>query len=320
MSESTGRGAQRRAAQREQKAHQIALGWWRQPAIMIFLLALVLAAGGWWLVARDATQIPVQQATIDGLRMDLVQARWLLDQMDHGENFQKPSTMMPDMPEWGKQRVTVEMAFTNVGDGPRVFDGSEFFLVPEYGEEVPPMGATTGRAPLLPTQTVNTALHFDFDTSDPHGRLQVQWRRDGQVAHLPIPVPAEHYHLRPRGGEVALPPVAELLLPLGNADRGQALFIGRYGCVGCHGLPGAIGSNTVGPHLAGIGIAAQTRQEGRSAAQYIYEAIIEPDAFVAPSCPGGACDTPSSMPPYASLVNLQDAADLLTYLLEQGQP
>ena len=48
--------------------------------------------------------------------------------------------------------------------------------------------------------------------------------------------------------------------------------------------------------------------------------IIEPGAFIAPECKGGVpCDEPTAMPEYASLVNLQDAADLLGYLLELRQ-
>ena len=53
------------------------------------------------------------------------------------------------------------------------------------------------------------------------------------------------------------------------------------------------------------------------APQYIYESIVEPAAFIAPECKGGLpCVTPTAMPEYASLMDLQDAADLLGYLLE----
>lgn len=290
--------------------------WWRRPGVWLFLVVVGLAATGWALVLRETQRIPVEEATVSGLHVRLQEARWILDQMDHGENFQKPSTMMPDMPEWGKQRVTLDLAFYNESGRTQIFDGSEFHLVPEMGDEVPPIGAQVGRARIGPGQALNTALHFDFDTSQPHGRLRVEWRRGDESIYLPVPEPAEHYHLRPRGGEVALPPRAQLVLPLGDAERGRRLYDSKYGCVACHGDPDVPGSHNVGPHLGGIPTAAASRIEGKSAAQYVYESILEPGAFIAPECKNGPCQEPTAMPEYASLVTVQDLADLLVFLME----
>lgn len=294
--------------------------WWTQPGVLIFLGATLLAAVGWGLVLQASRKIPVREATIDGLHLKLDQARWVLDQMDHGENYEKPAVMMPDMPEWGKQRVSLELAFQNRSQGARSYDGSEFFLVPEIGEAVPPIGAQTGHAVLGPGQTLNTALHFDFDTNQPHGKLRVEWRRDKESVYLPVPEPADHYHLRPRGGEQAFPPDARMVVPLGKAARGESLYNAMYGCVACHGDPRVAGSNNVGPHLGGIGSSAHTRVEGMSAAQYIYDSILEPSAFIAPECKDGRpCQEPTSMPEYSSLVTLQHVADLVAFLLEQTE-
>ncbi len=316
-SETLSRGAaKRRAAQRE-SGRRAALRWWAQPGVLIFFTALAIAAVGWGLVIRASQRIPVERATLDGLSLEMEEARWILDQMDHGENFQKPSVMMPDMPDWGKQRVTLDLAFQNHAAEAKIYDGLEFFLVPEEGDEVSPIGAQVGRAQIGPGQSFNTAIHFDFDTSLPHGKLRVEWRRGENSAFFAVPEPAEHYHLRPRGGEVALPPDARLLLPIGKPERGEGLYMAVYGCVACHGDPATPDSNNVGPHLAGIGNAAETRIDGVTAPQYIYESIIEPSAFIAPECKGGLpCSEPTAMPEYASLVNLQDVADLLAYLLE----
>lgn len=317
--DAAGRGATRRQAQREQKMLEEALRWWRKPGVLVFLGALVLAASGWGLLVRAARRLPVQEAAINGLNVRLENARWIADQMDHGENFSQPAAMMPDMPSWGSQRVTAYLALENRTKEMREYRGEEFFLVPEIGEVVPPYGAVVGTATLEPGQTINTAIHFDIDTRQPHGRMVIEWRHGGRTAYFPVPPPAEHYHLRPRGGN-DLPPDARLLLPIGKAARGGKLYAGTYGCAACHGDPKVPDSNNIGPHLGGIGAKAASRIKDVRAEQYIYDSIIDPDGFIAPECKGGVpCESPTAMPEYSSLVTVQDAADLLAYLLEQGR-
>lgn len=311
-----GRGASRRRTLREQKSQEEALRWFRKPGVLVFFGALALAAAGWWLLIHAARRLPVQEATIEGVHTRLDDARWVLDQMDHGENFRQPAAMMPDMPQLGQQRVTMYLALQNRADEFREYRGEEFFLVPEIGDELPPYGAVIGQASLEPGQTINTAIHFDVETSKPHGRLLMEWRRAGKTAYFPVPEPAEHFHLRPRGG-ADLPPDARLLLPIGKAGRGARLYAGTYGCAACHGDPEVPDSNNIGPHLGQIGAVAAGRVKDLRPEQYIYESIIEPGAFIAPDCKDGIpCEAPTAMPEYSSLVTVQDAADLLAYLLE----
>ncbi len=311
-----GRGVRRRRDQREQRLQEEALRWWRRPGVLVFLAVLVLSGAGWGLLLRSVRRLPVQEATLGGLSARLDQATWIADQMDHGENFQRPAVMSPDMPAPGRQRVTLYVTLRNLAQETRQYRGEEFFLVPEIGEEVPPFGALLGEAPLLPGQSLNTAIHFDLDTTRPHGKLLMSWRRGRESAYFAVPSPPEHYHLRPRGE--ALPPDARILLPIGKAERGKRLYTDLYGCSACHGEPSRPGSNNLGPHLASIGILAGERVEGMPAPQYLYESLLEPNAFIPAECQKGKpCDTPSSMPDYSSLLNLQDAADLLVYLLEQ---
>lgn len=315
------RGAQRRRSRHERRMRGEARRWLLRPEVLLFFGALVLAGAGWGLLIRATRRLPVQEAEVGGLHLSLERATWIVDQMEHGTNFQKPAVMMPDLPTAGKQRVTVYLDFTNRSSEPRDFQGEEFYVVPEIGAEVPPLGAVVGEALLAPGQTLNTALHFDVETIRPHGRLLLRWRRGRRTFFFPIPDPPAHYHLRPRGGDVALPPDARLLLPIANPDRGEELFKTTYACSACHGDPKVPDSNNLGPHLSGIGVAAGARVKGKPAAQYLYESILTPDAFIAPACKGGTpCQTPSAMPEYSSVINLQDAADLLGYLLEQRRP
>ena len=316
-----GRGAQRRRALHERRLQQDALRWWRKPGVLVFLGVLVLAVAGWAHVIRAAQRLPVRDATVDGLNVTFADATWVQDQMEHGDNFQKPAAMMPDLPTMGEQRMTTYLTFRNLSKEVREYHGEEFSLVPEIGDELPPFGAVIGEARLAPGETLNTAIHFDIDTTRPHGKLLVHWRRGRKSFYFALPDPPQHYHLRPRGGDVALPPEARLILPIANPDRGEQLYAGVYACGACHGDPKVPGSNNIGPHLGAIANQAERRISGKGAPQYIYESILEPDSFIAPECKGGApCQKPSAMPDYSTLVNLQDAADLLGYLLQQRGP
>jgi len=76
----------------------------------------------------------------------------------------------------------------------------------------------------------------------------------------------------------------------------QAAFV-TAGCAGCHTIPGvdnAVGQ--VGPTLINIGNDAADRVAGMDAEAYIRESILDPNAFIAPECPIGACPS-DVMPP-----------------------
>ncbi len=87
-------------------------------------------------------------------------------------------------------------------------------------------------------------------------------------------------------------------------------------CNACHTIPGIEGAvGIVGPNLAAIGAAAADRIAGYTAEQYIHESIVDPNAFIAPQCPFGAC-VPGSMP--ATLVQTLSEAEIslvVDYLL-----
>ena len=314
--EDAGRGASRRRSLREQRLQHEAFLWLKKPGVLVFLGVVVLAGAGWRLLLRAVHRLPVEEATIEGLSVR-VESRWILDQMEHGVNFQKPAAMMPDMPPLGSQRVMLSLAVHNSSDQPRAYRGNEFTLLPEVGEKVAPFGGVVDETVLEPGQALNATVHFDLDTTRPYGKLLAEWRRGRRTVYFAVPEPPEHFHLRPREND--LPPDANLLLPVGKAERGEQLFNGVYGCSACHGDPKVPDSNNIGPNLAHVGAEAGTRVAGMPAAQYLYQSMLEPDADIAPECKGGVpCQRPSAMPDYSNLLTVQDAADLLTYLLEQG--
>jgi cytochrome c551/c552 len=86
------------------------------------------------------------------------------------------------------------------------------------------------------------------------------------------------------GGEAEAPADAEAEA-IGNAANGEALFaqatIGPNnapGCITCHSLePDVV---IVGPSQAGLATRAETRVPGMSAADYIHQSIVEPNAYL----------------------------------------
>jgi cytochrome c553 len=111
-------------------------------------------------------------------------------------------------------------------------------------------------------------------------------------------------------------PVAVEDLPEGDAENGPDIYQ-LNGCAVCHGNPEDVNSvATVGPLLGNIGNDAETRVEGMSAEQYVYESILDPNAFIAPDCPNGPCNDPSVMrQDYPNLLSDQDMADLVEYYM-----
>ncbi|GAB4421201.1 MAG: hypothetical protein Kow00106_18030 [Anaerolineae bacterium] len=91
--------------------------------------------------------------------------------------------------------------------------------------------------------------------------------------------------------------------PTGDAAQGEALFT-SLGCVGCHSLDGTPGA---GPSLAGIAARAGNTVAGQSAADYLHQAIVEPNAYVVEGYS-------PIMPAYDTLSEA-DLASLVAYLL-----
>ena len=71
----------------------------------------------------------------------------------------------------------------------------------------------------------------------------------------------------------------------------------KGGCGGCHVIPGAPGATGVlGPDLSRMGEIAAERLQGkdyngkaRTVAEYMNEALLEPDVYLSPDCSGKPC-------------------------------
>lgn len=111
-----------------------------------------------------------------------------------------------------------------------------------------------------------------------------------------------------RGGEPTLEEMQAAFdeLPAGDEARGEQTFLAQP-CHTCHAdLP-------LGPAFLGeppLGTRAATRRPGYSAEVYLYESIVEPNAYV---IPGFQKDI---MPAeYGETLTDQELADLVAYLL-----
>jgi mono/diheme cytochrome c family protein len=108
--------------------------------------------------------------------------------------------------------------------------------------------------------------------------------------------------------------VAEL--PAGDAANGETLFKTTMGCAGCHTITAIGATGQIGPILDNIANEGETRIEGTSAMQYIYESILHPGDFLAPECPSGPCT--NQMPPnFGDRMEFQDMADIIALLMQQ---
>lgn len=97
-------------------------------------------------------------------------------------------------------------------------------------------------------------------------------------------------------------------LPAGDAEAGAQLFAGAGGCHACHALEGD--RRIVGPALAGVGERAGTARADYTAAMYLYESIVAPDAQVAAGFPAGVM--PGN---FGARLSEQELADLVAFLL-----
>lgn len=130
-------------------------------------------------------------------------------------------------------------------------------------------------------------------------------------------VPTEEPAEEPAEEEAA--PAADdpisVLVSIANAEHGQELFnttydtmIGPFACSTCH-LPDSE-SMLIGPGLWNISVRGAERVEGESAAQYIYNSIINPGAYVVEGYADGVM--PAN---YHDILSDNEIYDIIAYLM-----
>ncbi len=105
----------------------------------------------------------------------------------------------------------------------------------------------------------------------------------------------------------------------GTAPADVVAAFNRGGCAGCHTIAGIPGANgTVGPDLSNLGAVAASRREGYTAEEYIRESILDPNAFIAPECPSGACPSGVMLQTFAQTLSQDDLDTIVGYLATLG--
>jgi cytochrome c2 len=98
-------------------------------------------------------------------------------------------------------------------------------------------------------------------------------------------------------------------LPAGQASAGEQVF-SSAGCVACHSLDEGV--VLVGPSLHGIGTRAGTQRPDYPPEAYLYQSIVNPNAFVVEGF------QPSIMPQtFADVLSEQQLADVIAFLKAQ---
>ncbi len=110
--------------------------------------------------------------------------------------------------------------------------------------------------------------------------------------------------------------------PVGDAARGKDVFTSAT-CSACHTIQG-LSEGQVGPDLTHIGTVAGERiadtaykGKAKDAAAYIRESVIDPNAYIAPSCPTGACYRDIMPKDLAQKLTPQQLEDVTAFLLER---
>jgi mono/diheme cytochrome c family protein len=274
------------------------------------VLALLATLAGVVLVLRAWVLQPSREVEQGGLRLRLERAVWLHEPTDHGDAARLPAAV--GAPEPGRRRLVVEVTAFNPLSTPLDFTPGELLLADaSEGTVWPPAEEGPAVFTLRPAQLLPVTLSFDVPPTP--GPVRLEWVRGLERATLlatgrpPSPgVP------RTRPGW----PLRVEELPPGRESAGSDLFHGRLACTSCHGDLARAEGPRIAPFLGDFARVGATRVSGKSAAQYAYESLLDPNALVVPECAAGVpCARPSTMPLYGESVSQQEMADLIRYLV-----
>jgi mono/diheme cytochrome c family protein len=135
------------------------------------------------------------------------------------------------------------------------------------------------------------------------------------VESLPEPSDEDLTIIVPTATATAVPTPAPTATPRPVQGDDAADLILNAGCGACH-LIGDLGeAHKVGPELTNIADVAGERVAGLSAAAYLRQSIVKPNAYIVPECPNGPC--PANVMPqnYEERLSDDQIEQIVQYLL-----
>jgi hypothetical protein len=280
-------------------------------AFGVCALAVLILVVGVVGVARRWERRAVREASLAGVSVRLQRADWVPEAIDHGDREGISAASVSQTVRAVPVRLSFAFTLINHSREPQTMRADDWRV--ERG------GHPLARAIAAPEITLPPGFQFEtvaaFDLPQNIGEVELTWHRGAEQARLLTTSPPLE-QIRAPGW-----PKDVEELPRGDALAGARLFTGRLQCITCHGTPVRPAVNATAPQLGNIGAVAAGRVPGKSADQYLYESVLDPNAAIAPVCPGQIpCPRPSTMPFYGELLNWQEMADLVAFLRSQQRP
>jgi nitric oxide reductase subunit C len=123
-------------------------------------------------------------------------------------------------------------------------------------------------------------------------------------------------------------PTSEPTITPARAAQGKAAFI-RIGCVACHAIKGVSDQALAAPALdetyqMAVDVLKSPdyqKSEGtaKTPREFIIESILQPNAYVYPTCPQGPCVKGTMPQNYKDIIRPEEMDPLIDYLLSLGR-
>ncbi len=180
--------------------------------------------------------------------------------------------------------------------------------------------ARFSRVPIIVVMLLLTVLVFVIAGCAPNassdllgpdlGTKLVMAQSEGAIVLEPTPVPPKLAELAPDVIYAGLDPAVQEAIINANPGNGETIAL-TFGCIGCHALDPAV--VLTGPTWHNVGDTAVVRVPGESPAEYLYQSITDPNAFIAPNYPGNVM--PAN---FTESMSPEQIADMVAYLLQQN--
>jgi hypothetical protein len=143
--------------------------------------------------AAGESSASTPEVSITDLGIRIERTAWLQDHMEHSR-IPMPPSMMPDMPEHGQHRLSVEITLYNEGAERQLFKVTDLQLRSSAGHTWLPSSTTVESMILSTGQLAHLFLNFDVPPVR-EDKLQLIWQRGGtEQVMMAVPPPAPMRH------------------------------------------------------------------------------------------------------------------------------